>query len=94
MLSDNNGRNKLASPPSPSNSPSVAEEAKRTFGATIQRLREQSHLSQEQLGQASGITATELKEIEAGRADTTLFTIIRLANRLGTTVEELLRGIP
>lgn len=93
MLSDNNGRNKLAGPTSPK-PPSVAEDAQRKFGATIQRLREQSHLSQDQLGHDSGITVTELKEIEAGRVDTTLFTIIRLANRLGATVEELLRGIP
>ena len=93
MLNDNNGRNKLAGPTSPK-PPSVAEEAKRTFGETIQRLRQQSGLSQEQLGHDSGITATEVKEIEAGRVDTKLFTIIRLANRLGTTVEELLRGIP
>jgi DNA-binding XRE family transcriptional regulator len=80
-----------ASRPGP---PSVAEEAKRKFGATVQRLRQQSGLSQEQLGHDSGITATELKEIEAGRADTKILTIIRLANRLDTTVEELLRGIP
>ena len=79
-----------ALPPGP---PSVAEDAKRKFGANIQRLRKQSGLS-DQLGHDSGITATEVKEIEAGRGDTTLFTIIRLANRLDTTVEELLRGIP
>lgn len=91
---DNNGRNKPAAPPSPSNPPSVAEEAQRTFGATVQRLREQSGLSQDQLGRDSGMTPAEMKEIEEGRGDTTLFTIIRLANRLGTTVEELLRGIP
>ena len=72
----------------------MGEEAKRTFGATVQRLRQQSGLSQEQLGHDSGITATEMNEIEAGRADTKILTIIRLANRLGTTVEELLRGIP
>lgn len=80
-----------ASPPGP---PSVAEDAKRKFGVNIQRLRKQSGLSQDQLGHDSGITGTEVKEIEAGRGDTTLFTIIRLANRLDTTVEELLRGIP
>jgi len=90
----NTGRKKLAASASPSRPPSVAEEAQRKFGATLQRLRQQSGLSQEQLGHDSGITATEMKEIEAGRADTKIFTIIRLANRLGTTVEELLRGIP
>jgi len=91
---NDNGRNKLAGPPSPSNQPSVAEEAKKKFGETVQKLRQQSGLSQDQLGHDSGITATELKEIEAGGGDTKLLTIIRLANRLGTTVEELLRGIP
>jgi len=94
QANDNDGRKKLAAPASPSRPPSVAEEAKRKFGATVQRLRQQSGLSQEQLGHDSGITATEMKEIEAGRADTKIFTIIRLANRLCTTVEELLRRIP
>jgi len=90
----NTGRKRLAGSASPSRPLSVAKEAKRKFGATLQRLRQQSGLSQEQLGHDSGMTAIEITEIEAGRADTKILTIIRLANGLGTTVEELLRGIP
>lgn len=89
----NTGRQELARSAS-SHSPSVVEEARRKFGATIHRLREQSGLSQEQLGRDSGIATIEIKEIEAGGMDPTLFTIILLADRLGTTVEDLLRGIP
>lgn len=91
---NDNGGKDMAASAFPAQPPSVVEEAKKTFGETIQRLRQQSGLSQDQLGHDSGITATEMKEMEAGRLDTKLFTIIRLANRLGATVEELLRGIP
>ncbi|HEY6251071.1 MAG TPA: helix-turn-helix transcriptional regulator [Candidatus Angelobacter sp.] len=91
---DNNPDKKRPASASRPGPPSVAEEAQRKFGATIQRLRQQSGLSQDQLGHDSGITGTEMKEIEAGRMDTALFTIIRLASRLGATVEELLQGIP
>src|SRR5215469_10333414 len=60
----NTGRKRLAGSASPSRPLSVAEEAKRKFGATLQRLRQQSGLSQEQLAHDSGVPATEMNEIE------------------------------
>jgi transcriptional regulator with XRE-family HTH domain len=69
------------------------QHAQKELGRRIQALRESSGLTQAQLNKDCGITVTKLKLIEAGEAEARLFTVITLAEKLGTTVEDLLRGI-
>jgi DNA-binding XRE family transcriptional regulator len=76
-------------------SPSISklQNAQRQFGQRIQTQREHKGISQEQLSKDCGITLTNLKLLESGEAEARLFTVISIAEVLGTTVEDLLRGI-
>jgi transcriptional regulator with XRE-family HTH domain len=68
-------------------------EAKQRFGVNVRRLREFAGLSQEELGQASGLHRTEISLLERGIRDPRLSTITRVAQGLGVTPGELLDGI-
>lgn len=69
------------------------QQAQKELGKRIQALRESKGLTQTQLSTDCGITVTKLKLLEAGEAEARLFTVISLAEVLGTTVDNLLRGI-
>jgi len=76
-------------------SPSIdsLQRAQRQLGERIQALREKKGFSQKQLSKECGIGLTKLKLLEAGETETCLFTVITLADKLGTSVEHLLREI-
>lgn len=50
-------------------------------------------LSQERLAEIAGVHATYLSDVEAGRRNVTLFTIVRLAKALGVNPGELVDGL-
>jgi transcriptional regulator with XRE-family HTH domain len=63
-----------------------------TLSARLKRLREAAGLSQPALASRAGLSADAVRAIEQGRrADPKGSTLLRLAEALGTGVEDLLR---
>lgn len=54
----------------------------RAFGATLRLIRTDAGLTQEQLGNASGLRRTYVGEIETGERNPTVVTIWKLASAL------------
>ncbi len=60
----------------------------------IKALRNRRNLTQEQLAQKSGISVYTISRLERGeRVDPSVFTVDALAQKLDTTVDELLHGL-
>jgi transcriptional regulator with XRE-family HTH domain len=68
----------------------------RALGVNLQRLRRKRGLSQERLAHMAGISAYTYQKFEKGESrpgmpmNPRLFTLIAIAQVLGTTIEELL----
>ena len=60
------------------------------FGATVERLRKATHLTQEQLAGAAGLTTNYVSDIERGKKVPSLTTILRLADGLSVAPADLL----
>ena len=63
------------------------------FGATVRELRKGKNLSQEELALEIGMDLTSINEIENGRRNPTLRTVVKIANALGVRPAELLSGL-
>ncbi|MDP2670963.1 MAG: helix-turn-helix transcriptional regulator [bacterium] len=63
------------------------------FGGKVRELRENKGLSQEKLAFEIGMDLTSVNEIEMGRRNTTLRTIVKLAKALGVKPLELISNI-
>ena len=63
------------------------------FGSTVRLLRKSKGLSQEKLAFETGMDLTSINEIETGKRNPTLRTIVRIARVLGVTPAELVSGI-
>jgi HTH-type transcriptional regulator, competence development regulator len=61
-----------------------------TFGARLREAREGQGLTQEQVAERSGVHATEVSRIEAGKRDPKVSTLLRLAAALGVPAGSLL----
>jgi transcriptional regulator with XRE-family HTH domain len=61
------------------------------FGAVVRRLREEQGLTQEQLAERSGVSATYIGFIERGDNVPTLTVVLDVAVGLGISPSELLR---
>jgi transcriptional regulator with XRE-family HTH domain len=72
--------------------PSGSKEV-RAFASKLRAERQQRGMSQEALGQASGITSSEISRIERGVREPRLVTIFRLARGLDMTPAELFDGL-
>lgn len=68
-------------------------DAQKRLGEKIRAAREQKALTPEKLAKDCAVSSTEIAIIEAGKADVTLGTLVRIAQRLEITVEGLLEGI-
>lgn len=64
------------------------------FKAHIQGLRQQANLSQQQLAEIAGVTVVCYQNYERGIRVPEARTAIRIAQALGTTVENLWGGNP
>ncbi len=62
------------------------------FGSTVRELRKSRGLSQEKLAFEVGMDLTSINEIENGRRNPTLRTIVKIAQALGVKPGELLSG--
>jgi transcriptional regulator with XRE-family HTH domain len=63
----------------------------RTLGDRIRTERRRQNLTQERLHLAAGISRDVLQQIEAGRHNPTLFTLLRIARVLDVPLADLLR---
>ena len=63
------------------------------FGNSVRELREKRGLSQEKLAFEIGMDLTSVNEVENGRRNTTLRTIVKLAKVLGVKPSDLLSDI-
>jgi transcriptional regulator with XRE-family HTH domain len=61
-------------------------------GRAIRATRERSALSLERVARASGVPASELRAIEAGRARPSIAALGRIARALGADLVDLVRG--
>jgi transcriptional regulator with XRE-family HTH domain len=60
------------------------------LGRNLRRARERLELTQEEVGQRSGVHPTEVSRIEAGKRDPRISTVERLAKALGVPPGDLL----
>jgi transcriptional regulator with XRE-family HTH domain len=58
----------------------------------VQQLRKQRHLSQADLADATGLSVAYISHIETGIKKASLESIVRIANALGVTVDQILNG--
>ena len=63
----------------------------RRVGHTLKRLRNQNHLTQEQLAQKSGVERTTISKIESGKRMVYLEKLNILASTLGKHISELFK---
>jgi transcriptional regulator with XRE-family HTH domain len=61
------------------------------LGRNLRRVRERRDLTQEAVADRSGVHATEVSRIEAGKRDPRISTLERLAEALEVSPGELLR---
>jgi transcriptional regulator with XRE-family HTH domain len=66
------------------------------FADNVRRLRAQSGpgYSQQNLADAADLHRTEIGKIEGAERDPRMSTLLILANALGLTVDDLVRGLP
>lgn len=63
------------------------------LGERIRHLRKQQDISQEILGERSGIHSNYIGQVERGEKNITLESLSKLATGLGISMEELFRSI-
>jgi len=63
------------------------------FGKRVRFFRNARGMSQEELAEIANVHRTYIGMIERGEKNATLLTIIRLANALNITAQEILKGI-
>jgi transcriptional regulator with XRE-family HTH domain len=61
------------------------------LGKNLLRAREQAGMTQEEVAERSGVHATEVSRIEAGKRDPRVTTLERLAGAVGVSPSDLLR---
>jgi transcriptional regulator with XRE-family HTH domain len=60
------------------------------LAANLRRLRERRKLTQQDLAERSGVPRPTLAHLESGDANPTLSVLVRVAEALGTSIEELI----
>lgn len=65
-------------------------DSEKIFGERICALRTENNMTQQQLGEAVGLTKQAINDIEKGRRQTTIIKAILLARLFNTTVEYLM----
>jgi transcriptional regulator with XRE-family HTH domain len=67
--------------------------AARAFGENLARYRAESGISQEELGHLSSMHRTQIGDLEKGRKQPRLDTIVKIAGALGIDPCELIKGV-
>ncbi len=68
-------------------------DAKSEFGAELGRQRKKAGLTFEQLSQHSNLSVTFLKEIESGKKQATITTLLKIAKGLDITPDNLVMPV-
>jgi transcriptional regulator with XRE-family HTH domain len=63
------------------------------FGQRVRKLREQRGFSQETLAEKADLDRTYISGVERGQRNLSLFSIQAIADGLGVTVGELMKGL-
>lgn len=63
------------------------------FGSNVRAKREAKRLSQDRLADLASLDRTYISGIERGLRNPTLLSSLKIAKALGTTVDELYKGI-
>jgi transcriptional regulator with XRE-family HTH domain len=69
------------------------DEAVAQFARNVAEARRQAGMTQEEVGDRSGVHPTEVSRIESGGRDARVSTIFRLASALDVTPGQLLDGL-
>lgn len=64
----------------------------RLIGKRIREIRQDSEMSQMNLAEKAGLSVSYVSMVENGRRKASLDALLRIANILGVTVDELLNG--
>jgi transcriptional regulator with XRE-family HTH domain len=64
------------------------------LGPNLREARERLGLTQEEVAHRSGVHATEVSRMEAGKRDPQISTLERLAKAVEVTPGQLLNGLP
>src|SRR3954469_18875898 len=67
----------------------MADHTSTMLAANLRRLRERRKLTQQDLAERSGVPRPTLAHLESGEANPTLSVLVRVAEGLGTSIEEL-----
>jgi transcriptional regulator with XRE-family HTH domain len=59
---------------------------------SLREVRRARHLSQHDLGDLAGVTASAISQVERAERGLSLATLVRLSGALGVTIDELIRG--
>jgi transcriptional regulator with XRE-family HTH domain len=62
------------------------------MAAALRALRRTRHLSQHDLGDLAGVSASAISQVERAERGLSLATLVRLSAALGMTIDDLLRG--
>ncbi|GAA5153531.1 hypothetical protein GCM10025768_23320 [Microbacterium pseudoresistens] len=73
--------------------PRVPSPAAAHIGGRIRQAREAATLTQDGLAHVSGIDSSNIRAYESGRALPNLFTLVRIADAVGTDPGTLLAGL-
>jgi XRE family transcriptional regulator, regulator of sulfur utilization len=68
----------------------MADHTATMLAANLRRLRERRKLTQQDLAERSGVPRPTLAHLESGEANPTLSVLVRVAEALGTSIEELI----
>lgn len=66
---------------------------RKIFGKRIRELRQQANLSQEKFALSIGMDRTYYASVENGKRNIALENILKIANGLGITLEELFKDV-
>ncbi len=73
--------------------PRVSSAAAAYVGARIRAARLKDSRTHDELAALTGIDSSNIRSYESGRAMPSVFTVVRIADALGTTPGELLDGL-
>lgn len=62
------------------------------LGAALRALRRERHLTQSELAEIAGVSASAISQAERGKRGLSVETLLDLSGRLGVSLDELLRG--
>jgi transcriptional regulator with XRE-family HTH domain len=70
----------------------MLERTSSNLAANIKRLRERRDITQQQLAELSGVPRPTIANLESGTANPTLLVLLKVADALAATIEELVGG--